>query len=313
MAYDPAFNRPAWKRAVQRSHNRYMNMKNSSAVEYDVIDSYRGEIDPDDWTSAPLLVSYQIMNWAIKKINKNNNARRGIASNKPNYLPELLKENGLKQSQINSDVLVEQVKHAKILDAALHTFSPLEKNESIIVYRGENCNSFYYQKAGNMKIGDELVILPFLSTSINPNVATRFTSRMNANKACLWEIKISPGQIFPYVSEFVPEHLGNAESANQSEQEVLLPTHARLRLVSKSVDQSPKIYRFELVGFAEKSPDFWDKTLANLLSVLPQAPVLRRSERLNPRKPSGGGSKRSVRKTRKRTKNNRKTSRRTRK
>jgi hypothetical protein len=292
MAHDPALDNPSWKRAVQRSLDYYMGMQGST--QYAVIDSYRAEIDPDDWARAPLLVSYQIMNWAIKKINKNNNARRGIVSTKANYLPQLLKENGLRQSRINMRTLEEQVRHAEILDNALYTFPRLE-DTSMTVYRGESCSSFYYQKASRMIQGEELVILPFLSTSINRHVAGHF-----GDSTCLWEIVIPPGQIFPYVSELIPEHLGNEESASQTEQEVLFPTHARLRLVSKSVDQVPNIYRFQLVGFAEKSPDFWGKTLANLENVLPLA--LRRSRR------AGGKSK-----TRKQTKNNRKSRRKVRK
>jgi len=309
-AYNQALNNqapniPSLVRALQRSIAYHKSIQGSK--QYDVIDSYRKEIDPSEWDGAPLLLSYQLMNWAIKKINKNNNARRGIATARANYLPDLLKENGLKQSQINKYTLENQVTHAKILDDTLHTFPRLEENKSMTVYRGESCISYYYQKASRMEEGDELVILPFLSTSINRYVAGRF-----GVGDCMWEIRVLPGQIFPYVSESIPVYLG-VNNGLQNEQEVLFPTHARLRLINKSVDQVPKIYRFELVGFAEKSPDFWDKTLANLLSVLPQAPVLRRSERLNPRKPSGGGSKRNIRKTRRRSKNNRKSHRKVRK
>lgn len=292
MAHDPDLNNPSWKRALQRSLDYYMGMQGST--QYDVIDSYRAEIDADDWRNAPLLVSYQIMNWAIKKINKNNNARRGIASSKDKYLPQLLKENGLKQSRINKHTLEEQVRHAKILDETLHTFPKLEHTR-MTVYRGESCNSFYYQKASGMREGEELVILPFLSTSINRHVAGHF-----GNNTCMWEITVSPGQIYPYVSEFMPETLSSQTNEWASEQEVLFPTHARLRLVDKLVDQVPNIYRFQLVGFAEKSPDFWDKTLANLIDVLPVA--LARDRR------SGG-----ARKTRRRTKNNRKSHRKARK
>lgn len=313
MAYDPAFNIPPWKREIQRSHAHYMAMQDS--IQYRVIDSYRGVIDADDWKSAPLLVSYSIINWAMKKINKNSNANRGASSGR-NYLPELLQKDGLEESGITGDTLIQQVEHAKILDDTLHAFPRLE-NTSMTIYRGETCNSFYYQKAANMEIGEELVILPFLSTTINQHVATRFTGRSNDNNACVWEIIIPQGEIFPYVSELIPEQLGNQESAREFEQEVLLPTHARLQLLNKTIDQWPRIYRFQLVGFAEKSPDFWNRTLANLLSVphLPPPRVvpsqsirpslpLRRSTRVVPsRKPYGGATK--VRKTRKRTKKNR--------
>ena len=305
-AFDPALNDPSWKSVVQRSHAYYMGMRGST--QFDVIHSYRGEVDPDDWRNAPLLVSYRLMNWAIKKIKKSNNARKGLVSSKANYLPELLTSHGLTQSRINEHVLQEQVRHAEILDKTLHTFPRLERNESMTIYRGETCNSFYYEKASRMRVGgvEELVILPFLSTSINRHVATRFSGRASNNNSCLWEIIIPPGQIFPYVSELIPDQLGNQQSAGVTEQEVLLPTHARLRLISKSVDQSPNIYRFQLVGFAEKAPDFWSRTLENLVDVLPMP--LRLRKRAIPSKSSGGATK-----TRKRTKNNRKSRRKVRK
>jgi hypothetical protein len=281
----------SWKDAVTRSYEHYSNT--ISKKEYAIIDSYRGDVDPDDWADSPLLVSFQIMNWAIKKINKNKNVRQGRRYNKPDYLPALLTPEGLIESQIDESALIRQVDHAKILDASLHTFPRLRENERIVVYRGENCNSFYYQKAANMMVGEEIVILPFLSTSINQHVAGRFTSSMNANKACLWEIIIRPGQIFPYVSDEVPDDLGNENSAEGSEQEVLLPTHARLRLLSKSVGQSPKIYRFELVGFEEKSLDFWDKTLANLIGTLPASEP-------KSKKPKRGGTRKNKNKRKRR-------------
>lgn len=293
--FDPMLNipLPSWKRALKRSLDYYMAMQGST--QYSVIDSYRAEIDADDWMNAPLLVSYQIMNWAIKKVNKNNNARRrGNLSNKPNYLPKLLEKNGLRQSRINRHTLEEQVRHARILDETLHTFPTLDHTR-MTVYRGENCKSFYYEKASHMKEGDEMVILPFLSTSINRYVASHF-----GNNTCMWEITVSPGQIYPYVSDFLPEILNSEINEWDSEQEVLFPTHARLRFIDKSVDQVPNIYRFELVGFAEKAADFWDRTLTNLINILPVA--LARERR------SGGATK-----TRKRTKNNRKTHRKARK
>ncbi len=309
MLNDPMQNVLPWKSAVTRSHAYYMSMRGST--QFNVIHSYRGDVDPDDWIRAPLLVSYKIINWAIKKINKKNNARRGIVPSRDDYVPELLTSHGLLQSRINERILQSQVDHAQILEETLYTFPRLERNESMTVYRGETCNSFYYEKASRMREGgvEELVILPFLSTSINRHVATRFSGNSRINNSCVWEITIPPGQIFPYVSELVPDHLGNQQSAEDSEQEVLFPTHARLLLISKSVHQSPNVYRFQLVGFAEKAPDFWDKTLKNLVDILPMS--LRRPKRAVTSKSSGGARKTT--KTRKRTKNNRKSRRKVRK
>ena len=289
--YDPAINGPRWENAVERSHEYFMDI--ISKNQYKIIDSYRANTDPDDWPDAPLEVSYQIINWATKKINKNNNAKQGHPVTSANYVPRLLTPEGLEESGIDQPQLIAQVEKAQILDETLHSFPLLEKNEKITVYRGENCTSFYYQKAANMNIGGEMVILPFLSTSINRYVAERFTSKLNINKSCLWEITLMPGQIFPYVSEDVPDELGNENSAQGSEQEVLLPTHARLRLLSKSVEERPHIYRFELVGFDEITPDFWDRTLNNLLSVLPRRKRARR-----------GGKYSGKQITKKRNKNN---------
>lgn len=309
-AFDPMQNVPSWKSVVARSQAYYMSMRGST--QFNVIHSYRGDVDPDDWLRAPLLVSYKIMNWAIKQINKKNNAGRGLVSSRKDYVPELLTSSGLKQSRINQSILESQVEHAKILENTLYTFPRLERNEGMTVYRGETCNSFYYEKASRMREGgvEELVILPFLSTSINRHVATRFSGNVRNNNSCVWEITIPPGQIFPYVSELVPGHLGNEASAGDSEQEVLFPTHARLLLISKSVDQSPNVYRFQLVGFAEKAPDFWDRALANLVDILPM-PLRSRPKRAVASKSFGGARKTT--KTRKLTKNNRRSRRKTRK
>lgn len=309
--------------AVARSQAHYMSLKGTylesleslkslkdsnkpaRVKRFKVINSYRAEIDSDDWQSAPLLLSYQIMNWAMKKINKNNNAKRGISSNKPDYLPKLLEKKGLNESQIGEEALRSQVEHAMILENTLRKFPPL-KDISMTVYRGENCNSFYYQKAAAMKLGDNLTILPFLSTSINRHVAQRFTYNMNA---CLWEITIPDKQIFPYVSEKVPERLGNEESAKHSEQEVLLPTHAILKLQQKLTEQTPKVYKFTLEGFAKKSPDFWENTLTNLLDVLPKND----NDPDNDTPPSKIRKSGGVRTTQKKMKNNRKSCRKARK
>lgn len=270
------------------------------------------------------------MNWATRKINTTKN---GAA----NYVPYLLTSNGLEASGIHKGTLRDQVDNAQRLDEILHAFPRLQ-NTSMTVYRGERCDSFYYQKAEHMEIGEELVILPFLSTSVNPRVARRFTGNARNNNACVWQIEIPKEQIFPYVSDSppdsIPHNIGNGTNKPGPEYEVLLPTHAHLKLVNKFVDNhSNKIYQFQLLGFAEKSPDFWEKTHTHLLSVggVPEDPAvlategeaaliaaaepapLRRStrERGKKQKISGGATKAS--KTRKRIKKNRKSRRKVRK
>jgi hypothetical protein len=299
-AYNQALNNqapniPSLVRALQRSIAYHKSIQGSK--QYDVIDSYRKEIDPSEWDDAPLLLSYQLINWAMKRIHKNSNVAKWRGDL---HVPKLLKSNTIPAS-IQSDTLKAQVDHAKILDDTLHTFPRLEGNKSIIVYHAES--TYYNEKASQMKIGDELVILPFLSTSINRYVANRF---IDPESKIIWEIIVSPGQIFPYVSESMPLYLG-VNNGLQNEQEVLFPTHARLQLVHKIVDQVPNIYRFQLVGFAEKSPDFWDTTHKKLENALT---VARSRPRRFPKK--YGGTSKAI-KTQKQTKNNRKSRRKARK
>ena len=256
MAYDPAFDIQS-KLVEIRSSLAHLGML--TGEEHKIIEDYRSE-----WEDLELTLSYQLMNWATRKINTTKN---GVA----NYVPYLLTSKGLETSGIHKGILHEQVDNAQLLDETLHAFPRLQ-NRSMMVYRGETCNSFYYQKAEHMGIGDEMVILPFLSTSVNPRVGRRFTGNARNNNACVWQIEIPKGQIFPYVSasppDFIPHNFGNGTNVPGPEYEVLLPTHARLKLINKIVDgHSNKIHQFKLIGFAEKSEDFWEKTLTNLLSV----------------------------------------------
>jgi hypothetical protein len=310
MAYDAAFDMRLKLAEIQRSLAHFHGML--SGEERDMIESYRQE-----WEDLPLILSYQLMNWAMKKINKTKN---GAA----NYVPYLLTPNGLEASGIHKGTLRDQVANAQRLDETLHAFPRLQ-NTSMTVYRGETCNSFYYKKAERMEIGGELVILPFLSTSVNPRVATRFTGKASDNNACVWQIEIPQGQIFPYVSDSapnsIPHNLGNGTNKPGPEYEVLLPTHSHLKLVNKFVDRSNKIYQFQLLGFAEKAQDFWERTSTHLLSVdgVPEDPaaaepvVLRRSTREKGKKQKVFGGKSKASKTRKRTKRNRKSLRKVRK
>jgi len=322
MAHDPAFDMRSKLAEIQNSLTHLYMLSGEESI---MIESYRQE-----WEDIPLALSYQLMNWATRKINTTKN---GVA----NYVPYLLTTNGLEASGIHKGTLRVQVENAQQLDKILHAFPPLQ-NRSMMVYRGERCDSFYYQKAENMTIGEELVILPFLSTSVNPRVARRFTGNAH-NNACVWQIEIPKDQIFPYVSDsppdLIPDNIGNGTNNPGPEYEVLLPTHAHLKLVGKLVDNhSNKIYQFQLLGFAEKSPDFWEKTRTHLLSVggVPEDPAvlaaageaaliaavepapapLRRSTRGKKQKTSSGGSTKAS-KTRKRTKRNRKSRRKVRK
>jgi hypothetical protein len=312
-----------WKKAVERAIV-YQN-ENLSPNIAEIIEHYRGDTDPDDWGSAPLRLSYQIINWATKKVTKNVNKTRPFTRSftrstvRTNRVPALLSEEGLKESGLTFKDLHEQVENAKKLDAALSNFPTLGKNESVKVYRGEGCHSFYNEKVQKMTPGQIIEITSFLSTSINKYVARRFT-KMNAVK-CLWEIIIPPGQIFPYVSQDVPNQV-NMESAAHSEQEVLLPVRALLKLVKRGeIVNSDMVYTFHLVGFGIGNDNkFWKKVDENIMKEASDAGLNEnrngnenenRNENENEERPQGKIPKRNPayggsRKTRKRTKHNRK-------
>ena len=299
--------------ALQISIAYHASLKGSKP--HKLIGDYRHEIDPTEWNESPLDLSYQMINWAMKRIHKNANV--GWASN--GHVARLLQPDEI-PATMTPAILQNQVDNAIILDATLRGFPTIQGDKTMIVYHAES--TYYNEKVAQMRAGDELVILPFLSTSINRYIAERF---IDSAANSVWEIKVQPGQIFPYISESVPQ-MFNTNSGLQNEQEVLFPSHARLQLVGGRPGGRPGkeyyIHEFVLVGFAEKSPDFWNKTYEKLMGAYraahPEAEEEsvaqsrgRRVPKKLPQYKYGGKSKAS--KTRKRTKRNRKSRRKVRK
>jgi hypothetical protein len=128
-----------------------------------------------------------------------------------------------------------------------------------------------------MNLNDEIVILPFLSTSINQYAALEFTDR-TLDTICMWEINIPSGQILPYIHNGSLPSTIAFKSTNKEEHEVLFPTHARLKFVKRRTEQFERvkhdgsiktqtltIYGFDLVGFTDIEPNFWKNVRKNLV------------------------------------------------
>jgi hypothetical protein len=242
------------------------HIKTLSQKEQDIIESYRNDWDADDWGNAknsgnPPLLGYQLIKWVGAKINGNHNRSIGIEV-PPLSLPELLEN--LNQSHITPDDIKEQIKNTKILNTVLHGF-PVTNN-NVIVYRGVPSRSYYGNKALHMRPGDIITIKTFCSTSINPTVAHRFTN-INQTNACIWNIIIPSGKIFPYVSEDIPNEI--IKNRLTGEQEILLPLCSKLRLL-RILDTRPRILVFELIGFSDASEvsEILEEAEAKLIEVV---------------------------------------------
>jgi hypothetical protein len=259
-----------------------------------IIQSYRDDWDADDWGNAknnnrtPLL-SYQLIKWVGAKINGNRN--RAIGLEVPLLrLPDLLEN--LNQSHITPEDIDDQIANANTLNTVLHGF-PVT-NDSVTVYRGVPSTSYYGNKALHMTPGEVLTVKTFCSTSINPTVACRFSNTNLAN-ACVWNIIIPSGQIFPYVSENIPTEL--IKNRITCEQEILLPMCTKLRLLRKH-DRIPRILVFELIGFSDAS-EVLDEARAKLKEVLPPQPGKDKKAK-NKRQKTKKGGVRKNRKTKRR-------------
>jgi hypothetical protein len=167
-----------------------------------LISSYKAEIDPDDWIDHPLPISYVIINWILlnKKINADD-------------IPGLIKSGVMTKEQI-----IEQVDNAELLSRVLSSFPTIKNNSGgVIVYKGEYCTN-----VDKLKLNKNFTINKFLSTSININVATRFTDFQG--KKCIMRITIQKGNQLPFISDTY------TSDPNISESEVLLPLGSTLKL-----------------------------------------------------------------------------------
>jgi hypothetical protein len=189
-----------------------------------LISSYKAEIDPDDWIEHPLPISYVIINWILlnKKINADD-------------IPGLIKSGVMTKQQI-----IEQVDNAELLSGVLSSFPRIKNHSGIVVYKGEYCTN-----VDKLKLNKIFTINKFLSTSININVATRFTDFQG--KKCIMRITIQKGNQLPFISEIY------TSDPNISESEVLLPLGSTLKLKNvfeTSINENTyTIYDCDLIRF----------------------------------------------------------------
>lgn len=207
--------------------------RNLPQHEKEIIDSYIQEIDADDWVGAGLLLSYQVMNYVLKK---------KVIPGDLGYQPELIEEKVLTRNDFE-----KQVANAKKLKCILDKF-PRTRNQ-IDIYRGFYCEDLFSNLADELVIGKEMNVPFFLSTTINPGIAHAFTG---SDKKCLWYIHIPKGEIVAYI---------RSQTTNCGECEVLLNLGAILKLKNKYIDSSSgaKILEFDLVGYSKavETRGFW--------------------------------------------------------
>ena len=199
-----------------------------------IIVSYTQEIDADDWIGAGLLLSYQVVNYVLKK--------KQLAFKEIGYTPELIE-----QKVLNRDDFEKQVDNAKKLKCILDKFPRI--NNDVEVYRGFYCEDIYSTLADELKEGQEMTIPFFLSTSISPGIAHAFTGSV---KKCLWYIHIPKGTTVAYIRD---------STSNCGECEVLLNLGSILKLKNKYIESSSgaKILEFNLIGYSKavETRGFW--------------------------------------------------------
>lgn len=215
--------------------NHYNNL---SEEDREILEHYTHEIDSDDWSTTPLLLSYEVINFILKQ--------RYIPRHRLGYTPELIRDNVLSQEDLQ-----KQVANAKHMKDILREFPSLPHD--IIVYRGFLNKDVFFSKSTFLFEGDDITIPYFLSTSLNFDSATRFTNR-NAQK-CYWKIIIPKG--FP-----VALLKSTTESIDVGmEDEVLLNIGAILQCVSNTFfDNHSQIISFELKGYSKISATrcYWE-------------------------------------------------------
>lgn len=203
-----------------------------------ILQHYTHEIDTDDWSSSPLMLSYQVINYILKQ--------RYIPKSNLGYEPDLVKERILSPQEIQ-----QQIENAQKMQTILNTFPCMPYD--IIVYRGFLVNDIYFIKSTYLFVGDEITIPYFLSTSLSYESATRFTSRHKTR--CYWRIEIPKGFPVSLIKESV-------DSINTGmEDEVLINMGAILQCTNNMlIDNDTQLMSFVLKGFtkAVSTRGFWD-------------------------------------------------------
>ncbi len=203
-----------------------------------LVKHYTHEIDVDDWTSSPLKICYEVINYILKQ--------RYIPKDALGYKPDLVKERVLSEDEIQ-----QQICNAQRLQSILSGFPPIQ--DDIEVYRGFVSKDVFFEKTTHLLPGDEITVPYFLSTSLSFHSASRFTNR-NKNK-CYWRIEIPKGFPIPLIKDSV-------DNINVGmEDEVLLNIGAVLKCTKNVVlDDYSHVITFTLKGYSKATATrgYWD-------------------------------------------------------
>lgn len=208
--------------SLQKSIQHFCNLSQDDRT---LIHHYTCEIDPDDWMSCPLLLSYQVINYILK--------RRYVSSSELEYVPELISAKALSVKDMYA-----QVKNAERLKNILDRFPYADRD--VIVYKGMLSEDVFFKQSAGLSVGCDITIPYFLSTSIQFDVASRFTNR-NERK-CYWEITVPSGFPVPFI---------RTDTSNRHEGEILLNIGAILRVTSKHITDCTQTISLTLIGFSK--------------------------------------------------------------
>jgi hypothetical protein len=219
--------------------NSIQHFCNLSQNEQSLIHHYTCEIDPDDWNSCPLLISYQVINFILKQYY--------IPSSKLNYVPDLISQNVLSISDIYNQII-----NAQYLKNVLDEFPSC--NNTIIVYKGMLSEDYFFKKSCHLSIGSDITIPYFISTSVHFNIASRFTEKNG--QEYYWKIIIPSGFQIPFIRK---------DYSNSHEGEILINIGAIFRITSNHNVNNIKIITLMLTGFSKcvETRNFW-KTIKNI-------------------------------------------------
>jgi hypothetical protein len=203
------------RKMVEAAADWYTALTQKDPEAKKIIFDYMSEIDADDWAEGIKLdLSYELINFILKQ---RHSKRKDLS-----YHPELLQT-------VDTSDMINQVTNARKLQRYLYCAPPVTKDifthPYFYLYRGFRYDDYYFGLAKNLlNSNNKILTIPFfLSTSINRDVAKRFTA---TDKKCLWVIAMPHGTPLSFIREIRP----NDDINECNECEVLLNVGAVLEL-----------------------------------------------------------------------------------
>lgn len=246
--------------------NRYHSgLLDSSPDIYEIIDNYRTEtnltednVDYEDeltvWENTirncngkpnPNIMDFRVVFWILNK---------GFFESSGLTLPGTLSNR-----HITPRELAQIAKNAYKLNRALKSFPTVPRHCTISVYRGESPGGIRFQQILTLGVGQTVQINSFMSTSLNPEVATRFSD------SGIFKINLTSGKYLSFVSR---------EITRECELEVLLPFGITLHIdtIEKEVSLYGLTMTFvEMTLLDYKAPTMPEKKVCKLLKELPES------------------------------------------